>query len=109
VNETELTERQRRLTRRIRLGMAAIWLVPIGIGLQLLLSGRLLPAAMVTSVGLIMFVMSIRAARYGSRFVEGGTNDGDVAPPYLDYLIMSIFGIPLLLFGFLAIALVFGD
>ena len=87
--------------------MAAIWLVPIGIGLQLLLSGRLLPAAMVTSVGLIMFVMSIRAARYRSKFVAGGPNDGDVAPAYLDYLIVSIFGIPLLLFGFLAIALLF--
>jgi hypothetical protein len=88
--------------------MAAIWLVLIGIGLQLLLSGRLLPSAMATSIGVIMFVLSIRAARYGSEFVVGGPNDGHVAPPYLDYLIVSIFGIPLLGFGFLAIALMFG-
>ena len=109
MDESDEIERQRRWQRRFRLGFAAIWLVPIGLGLQLFLTGRLLPAAMVTSVGMIMFAMSLRAALYGSRFVDGGPSDGDVSPPYLDYLIISIFGIPLLLFGFLALAFVLGD
>jgi hypothetical protein len=89
--------RQWRWSKRLRFGVAAIWLVPLAIGMQLVLDGRTFEGAMVAALGLVMFVLAFRRARYGSDLVEAGPDSGDIAPPYLDYLIVAFIVVPIVL------------
>jgi hypothetical protein len=99
--EPEPSPRLRRWTRRFRIALSAIYLVPIGIGLRLLGSGSLFLGAFLAALGAILFVLSLRRGAYGSDFVEAGPDAGNIAPAYFDYLVVSVVAVPLILVAFL--------
>ena len=75
--------------------------MPLGIGLRLLTVGSLLAGVMLTALGTTLFVLSLRRAAYGSDFVEHGPDAGNIAPPYFDYLVVSVVAVPVILVAFL--------